>query len=135
MLGSAIKQRFTRPQWVATDERLAQLAINELADTWTIRVGSQQQGAVLELHIGYRQGRIENAYFLAYGSPTLIAGADFFCESLQQLSAGELANLDLSSVQSVLSIPNTQYHVILLLNECLEKIKEYFAQRAADEVA
>lgn len=135
MLGSAIKQRFTQPRWVATCERVQQLTTSGHTHSWAIRVGSQQQGAVLELLIAYQPTKIEQVYFLAYGSPTLIAAADAFCECLQQRCIQELAELQLSDLQNALSIPNTQYHVVLLLNECLEKIKEYFAQRATDEVA
>lgn len=135
MLSQAIKQRFLSPQRVATEQRLQQLEADTEGKVLTVRVGSLAQGAVVKLFLGYQQSTIARVMFQTYGSPTLIALTDAFCEQLEQRSIQDLPAVQLASLQQELSIPNTEYHTVLLLTECLEKIKDYFTQRAAGGLA
>ncbi|HLS21626.1 MAG TPA: iron-sulfur cluster assembly scaffold protein [Paenalcaligenes sp.] len=135
MLSRAIRQRFFDPQWVATHTRLQELRNRNPENLFHARVGGVQQGAVVELVLSHDQHKVGQAYFLAYGSPGLIAFADAFCEQLTQCALAEVPAVQLQTIQATLGLPNTEFHVVLLFNEILEKIKEYFAQLDADGVA
>lgn len=135
MLSSAIRQRFFDPQRVATHTRLQKLQNQNQESIFHARVGGAQQGAVIELMLTHDRRKIEQAYFLAYGSPGLIAFADAFCEQLTQCALAELPAIQLQTIQTALGLPNTEFHVVLLFNEILERVKEYFAQLDADGVA
>lgn len=93
------------------------------------RVGCMHNGEVLDLYLLILENRIQNASFLAHGSPALIACAEFLCEWLLQKTMAEVSNLTPALLLAALELPKTRIHVASLCLSAVEKlIKDHHEQ-------
>jgi len=93
----------------------------------TFKVGGVDQGAIVQVWLHCQESRLSQVRFRAYGSPTLIAFADAFCEALNGLSINSLHEFQLISLQQQLEVPNTEIHVVMLFNELLQDLQQGIA--------
>lgn len=115
---SEIKRRFSHPTHALVGSDVA----NE--SCLMFRAGGVEQGAVAEVYLCVQESRLEKVRFRAYGSPTLIAFADAFCEALEGLRVDSLAEFELLGLQQQLAVPNTEIHVVMLFNELLQDLRQ-----------
>src|SRR5690625_4085595 len=121
MLNKEIARRFHAPAFVFTGNDVAR-------DSYLVfEAGSAAQGALVTLFVQHHESRLGQVRFRAYGSPTLIAFADAFCEALDGLSINSLHEFQLISLQQQLEVPNTEIHVVMLFNELLQDLQQGIA--------
>lgn len=121
MKSAQITRRFRAPTFALGDTK-------ELSqDVLTFKVGGAEQGAIVQLWLHCAQARLSQVRFRAYGSPTLIAFADAFCEALDGLPIISLDGFQLNGLQQQLEVPNTEFHVVMLFNELLQNLQQGIA--------
>src|SRR5699024_778475 len=111
MKNAQIARRFHTPAFALSGtDTLGQGAL-------TLKVGGVDQGAIVQVWLHCQESRLSQVRFRAYGSPTLIAFADAFCEALEGAPVSILDDFQLVSIQQQLEVPNTEIHVVMLFGE------------------
>ncbi len=113
---SEIQRRFLQPTYG--------LCADQDKQSPRLRAGGLEQGAVVELYFSVEGSCLIDVRFRAYGSPTLIAFADAFCEALEGQPVSFLTDYELGAIQQQLQVPNTQIHVVMLFNELLHHLRQ-----------
>ncbi|HLS17745.1 MAG TPA: iron-sulfur cluster assembly scaffold protein [Paenalcaligenes sp.] len=124
MLNKEIARRFHAPAFVFTGNDVAR-------DSYLVfEAGSAAQGALVTLFVQHHESRLQQVRFRAYGSPTLIAFADAFCEALEGAPVSILDDFQLVSIQQQLEVPNTEIHVVMLFGEILQNLHQKYTTAA-----
>lgn len=87
----------------------------------TVSVGRAENGDVLILYIMLNDDVVVDARFKAYGSPPLIAGAEFICERVIGKKINELQNINCERILNSLDLNNSDTHIAALLDLAVKK--------------
>ncbi len=96
--------------------------LTEEKQVYTAMLGSPAQGAVVKLSIAVANDRITRAVFKAYGSPGLIAAADYLCELIEDISIANARQITATTIADGLTLPRELFGCALLLEDTLRTV-------------
>ena len=128
MYSEAVTARFMHPQFAAVQDMAADLP------TYQAKIGSQAQGAVLQLYVQVdtETQTVQAAYFKVYGCGACIATADILCERLLGLNIEAVSTFNTQDLATALTLPSVKMYCTWMAAEALEKITQ--AWQAANSI-
>ena len=86
------------------------------------KVGSADNGDLLELYVQCRRNVVMKASFRAYGSVAMIAAGEFICRWLQGKKLDEMVSLTHDKVLQALDLSIIKIHIATLVCSAIMKI-------------
>ena len=87
-----------------------------------VRVGSDQNGDIVEFACCYTDNGLIRLRFKVYGSIELYAGAELLCRRAQDISIGQMDAINCAAVLATLKIPPKKAHLIELIAKAWEQL-------------
>lgn len=114
----AVMQRFMQPAFAGV------LTTEQGCSVYTAKVGSVEQGALLELMLQVNNAtqQVSNAHFKMYGCAACIATADLLCEQLISLNLTQLQSFNAQKLAQTLLLPAVKMHCVWLAAEAIDQV-------------